>query len=142
MAAGARGLRGGRARITTGAEIEEPTPPDTYRVPLVALLFAVVTAPFVWWGHLSVASSLASWQCARHTTWPVNALTLVLGLTIVASMVVAYVVHVRARRVRGSARALAVAFLSVVGLWWAGISVVATIAEGIPNLAGVASCPR
>jgi hypothetical protein len=72
----------------------------------------------------------------------VNVLTLVLGLTGVASMAVAWRIHVQARRVPSSARARAVAFIAFVGLLWGGISLVATIAEGIPNLAGVASCPR
>lgn len=137
-----RGLRGGRARIHHVDDVDEPVPASTYDVPLVALIFAVVVGPFNWFAHLSLTSSFASWQCARDTTWPVNVLTLVLGLLGVASMAVAWRIHVQARRVPSSARARAVAFISFVGLLWGGISLVATIAEGIPNLAGVASCPR
>ncbi|HET8929017.1 MAG TPA: hypothetical protein VFN21_00025 [Acidimicrobiales bacterium] len=137
-----RGLRGGRAQIHRVADVDEPIPASTYRVPLLALIFAVVVGPFNWFAHLSLVSAFASWQCARGTTWPVNVLTLVLGLTGVASMAVAWWIHVKARRVPGSARASAVAFIAFVGLLWGGISLVATIAEGIPNLAGVASCPR
>lgn len=143
MAAGStRGLRGGRARIHHVDDVDEPVPAATYEVPLVALIFAVVVGPFNWFAHLSLTSAVVSWQCSRDTTWPVNAFTLVLGLTGVASMLVAWRIHVHARRVPSSARARAVAFIAFVGLLWGGISLVATIAEGIPNLAGVSSCPR
>ncbi len=132
----------GRGRLRTVEDVDEPIPPDTYRVPFSAMLFGVAVAPFIWFGHLSLSSSVVSWQCAQATTWPVNVLTLVLGLLGLASMAVAWRVHVRARKVPDSNRAKAVAFITFVGLLWGGISLVATIAEGIPNLAGVASCPR
>lgn len=142
MAGEVRGLRGGRARIVEAAAVDEPEPAATYRVPLAAMIYGVVAGPFIWFVHLSLVSSLASYQCLHDTTWPVNALTVVLGLLGLGGMLVAWRVHTRARRVPHSGRARAVAFITFVGLLWGGISLVATIAEGIPNLAGVASCPR
>ena len=113
----------------------------TYHVSLVALLFAVVAGPFIWAAHLASVSAIAPWQCQERTTWPINVLTLVLGLLGVASMVVAWRIHVRARRAGDAPRARAVAFIALVGFLWGAISLAATILEGIPNLAGVPSCP-
>ncbi len=137
-----RGLRGGRAEILDPDDVIEPFPAGTYRVPLWALLFAVVAGPFNWFAHLSLTSAVVGWQCNHDTTWPVNALTLVLGGIGVASMVVAWRIHRRARRVPDSARARAVSMIALVGLLWGGISLIVTIAEGIPNVVGVPSCPR
>jgi hypothetical protein len=113
----------------------------TYHVSVVALLFAVVAGPFIWAAHLSSGVAVAPWQCQEGTTWPINVLTLVLGLLGVASMAVAWRIHVRARRAGDAPRARAVAFIALVGFLWGGISLAATILEGIPNLAGVTSCP-
>lgn len=113
----------------------------TYHVSVVALLFGVVAGPFIWAAHLATGAAVAPWQCQEGTTWPINALTLVLGLLGVASMTVAWRIHRRARRAGDAPRARAVAFIALVGFLWGGISLAATILEGIPNLAGVTSCP-
>lgn len=124
-----------------GSGLFEDEDRPTYHVSAAALFFAVVAGPFIWAAHLAFGASIAPWQCQEHTTWPINVLTLVLGLLGVASMTVAWRIHARARRAGDAFNARAVAFIALVGFLWGAISLVATILEGIPNLVGVPSCP-
>ena len=114
---------------------------STYHVSVVALLFAVVAGPFIWAAHLVLGVTVAPWQCQHHITWPINVLTVVLGSLGIASMAVAWRIHVKARDAGMAPRAKAMAFIALVGFLWGAISLVATILEGIPNIAGVPSCP-
>lgn len=119
-----------------------PSEPRPERVPVAALLFAVVASPFIWMGHLALGPALAGYQCDRHTTWPVNALTVASVVPIVLAMVVGWRIHRRARRAPASRASTAVAFIALAGFGWAVASLYVTVLEGIPNAVGVASCPR
>ena len=115
---------------------------DTYHVPVGPLLYAVVASPFIWMAHLSVGPAFASYQCAHSVTWPINAFTVVSAIAIVAAMVIGWRIHRRARVAPASTTSAAVSFIALMGVLWGTISLFATILEGIPNLVGVASCPR
>ncbi len=128
-------------RIPEGA-LTEPESHPTYKVPVWSLLFGVVAGPFIWAAHLSASSALAPWQCQEGVTWPIDAVSVLLVLAGLASMAVAWGVHRRALRAPRTPRSAAVAFIALVGFLWGTISLVATVMEGVPNLVGVASCPR
>lgn len=129
-------------RRVSRAALTEPDEHPTYEVPVWSLLFAVVAGPFIWAMHLSAASALAPWQCQEGVTWPIDAVSVLLIAAGLASMAVAWSIHRRARRAPSTPRSSAVAFIALVGLLWGAISLAATIMEGLPNLVGVASCPR
>lgn len=110
------------------------------RVSATRVWFATVTGPIVWMVHLAGTSALVPLQCRIHTTWMVNALTVICAVVIAWSMVIAWRMHREGQRADAGDPGRAIAFIGFVGFLWGAISLVVTIVEGVPNTV-LTSCP-
>src|SRR5699024_899523 len=99
----------------------------------IALSLVIFNGPAVWAVHFVVGIALVPAACDHGLGWTIDVLTIVCAAAIAAVMVYArhlIVIH----RPGGQRPDRVIALIAAVGFLWNAISLVVTLAEGVPNL--------